>query len=118
MQSGKAGTMRDQKRTPETWATEADFITAPTLSPRNAIRIYSTNPGPENDFTIGYAVDMDKPTREANARLLAAALEALKSLFEHCAMVHMHWGENSNQKEADAAIAAARAVIAKAEARP
>ena len=42
-------------------------------------------------------------------------LETLKSLFEHCAMVHMHWGENSNQKEADAAIAAGRAAIAKAK---
>jgi hypothetical protein len=45
-------------------------------------------------------------------------LEALKSLFEHCAMVHKHWGENSNQREANAAIAAAHAVIAKAEAQP
>jgi hypothetical protein len=33
-------------------------------------------------------------------------------------MVHKHWGENSNQKEADAAIAAARAVIAKTTAQP
>ena len=60
-------------------------------------------------------------TGYANAQLITAApemLEALKSLFEHCAMVHKHWGENSNQKEADAAIAAARAVIAKTTAQP
>ena len=42
-------------------------------------------------------------------------LEALKGLFEHCAMVHKHWGDNSNQKEADAAINTANAAIAKAE---
>ena len=42
-------------------------------------------------------------------------LEALKGLFEHCAMVHNQWGDNSNQKEADNAIKAARAAISKAE---
>ena len=36
---------------------------------------------------------------------------ALKGLFEHCAMIHKHWGENCNQKEADAAIEAARAAL-------
>ena len=39
---------------------------------------------------------------------------ALSGLFEHCAMVHKHWGENANQKEADAAIQAARDALAKA----
>jgi len=43
-------------------------------------------------------------------------LEATKSLFEHCVMVHKHWGDGGNQKEAHAAIAAARAAIAKATA--
>lgn len=42
-------------------------------------------------------------------------LAALKGLFEHCAMVHARWGDGSNQKEADAAIEAGRAAIAKAE---
>ena len=58
---------------------------------------------------------------DANARLIAAApelLASLESLFEHCAMVHRHWGEGSNQKEADAAQAAARAAIAKAKGAP
>ncbi len=57
----------------------------------------------------------------ANARLIAQAvnnhaalLTALQDLFEHCAMVHKHWGDNCNQKEADAAIQSAKAAIAKA----
>lgn len=25
---------------------------------------------------------------------------ALRGLFEHCAMIHKHWGENSNTKQA------------------
>lgn len=52
------------------------------------------------------------------ATLFAAApdlLAALKALYEHCAMIHSQWGEGCNQREADAAIAAGRAAIAKAE---
>lgn len=55
--------------------------------------------------------------QEANACLLAASrelLEALQSLFAQCEMVHRYWGEGSNAREADAAIKAARAAIAKA----
>jgi hypothetical protein len=54
---------------------------------------------------------------QANARLIAAApelLQALESLYEHCAMVHKHWGEGSNQRQADEAIKAAQAAIKKA----
>jgi hypothetical protein len=53
----------------------------------------------------------------ADARLIAAApdlLASLEGLFEQCAMTHKYWGDGSNTKEADAAIAAARAAIAKA----
>jgi hypothetical protein len=52
-----------------------------------------------------------------NARMMAAApdmLAAIEGLFEHCAMVHKRWGEGHNQREADAAIKAAHAAIAKA----
>jgi hypothetical protein len=55
---------------------------------------------------------------EANARLIAKApqmLEVLKGLFEHCAMIHNKWGDHCNQREADAAIAAGRAIIAELE---
>ncbi len=55
--------------------------------------------------------------KEGNARLIASApdlLAALESLFEHCSMVHNQWGDGSNQQQADAAIAAGRAAIAKA----
>lgn len=53
----------------------------------------------------------------ANLKLLWAAPKLLASmvgLFEHCAMVHKHCGDGDNTKEADAAIAAARAAIAAA----
>ena len=61
-----------------------------------------------------------KSVHKENARLIAAApdmLEALKGLFEHCAMVHKHWGDGNNTKQADAAIKAGEAAIAKAEGR-
>jgi len=58
---------------------------------------------------------------EADARdratLIAAApdmLAALQGIFEHCSMIHKHWGEADNSKAADAAQNAARAAIAKA----
>lgn len=55
---------------------------------------------------------------KANARLIAAApelLEALKGLYEHCAMIHKVWGEGNNQHQADEAIKAGKQAIAKAE---
>jgi hypothetical protein len=45
-------------------------------------------------------------------------LEALKALYEHCCMIHKYWGDGCNQREADAAIVAGLAAIAKAEGRP
>ena len=38
---------------------------------------------------------------------------AMEGLFEHHAMVHKHWGSGSNAKEAQAAEANARAILAK-----
>lgn len=36
---------------------------------------------------------------------------ALADLFEHCAMVHKHWGEGSNNREANAAQERARKLL-------
>jgi hypothetical protein len=56
----------------------------------------------------------------ANANLIAAApelLETMKNLFEQCAMIARYGGTDCNTKEADKAILAAKAAIAKAEGR-
>lgn len=56
----------------------------------------------------------------ANARLISAApdlLTAAEAVLEHCALVHRHWGENSNLQQANAAEQALRAAISKATAR-
>jgi hypothetical protein len=42
-------------------------------------------------------------------------VKALTALFEHCAMIHKHWGEGSNQHEADTAIAKAKAILQRIE---
>lgn len=56
---------------------------------------------------------LDRPKDRARDAA-PAMLAALQGLFAHCAMVHKHWGEGCNQREADAAIAQARAAIAEA----
>jgi len=69
--------------TPSNWQTEPfPYGFGCDLSPMNATRIYSDDPGPENDFTIGYAVGVDRPTREANAKLLSSAPEMAKLLLK------------------------------------
>lgn len=40
-----------------------------------------------------------------------ALVSAMEQLFKHCAMVHKHWGENCNQKQADEAVRAARKAL-------
>jgi hypothetical protein len=42
-------------------------------------------------------------------------IAALRGLFEHCAMVHKHWGDGDNTRQADAAVASARAALAKVQ---
>lgn len=74
--------------------------------------------GRNSEYTLA-TVTAHIPEEEgyATARLIAAApdlLEALRALFQHCAMVHKHWGDNNNVQEADKAIAQAHAAIAKA----
>ena len=48
-------------------------------------------------------------TTQAEVEALRAALQGL---FDHCAMVHKHWGDGDNTKEADAAQKTARAALA------
>lgn len=77
------------------------------------------------EFYISYGRDRyDNPKFKSfveldnNAVLIAAApdmYEALKALYEHCAMVHNAWGDGCNQKESDAAIKAGKAAMRKAE---
>lgn len=60
----------------------------------------------------------DMKTHKANACLITAApelLAALEALFENCTMIHAHWGDGDNTKQADEAIANARAAIARAK---
>jgi dsRNA-specific ribonuclease len=42
----------------------------------------------------------------------AQMAEALRDLFENCVMVHKHWGDGSNAREADAAQVDAQAALA------
>lgn len=65
----------------------------------------------------------DGPTeqeREANARLIALAPEfydAMRDLFEQCAMVHKCWGDNDNTQRAATAIKRAQSLLAQVEGR-
>ncbi len=52
---------------------------------------------------------------EAQAAIIDELTEALEGLFENCAMIHKSWGDGDNSKQADAAIQAALAAIAKAK---
>ena len=57
--------------------------------------------------------DGDWTTAEINRELV----EALRGLFEHCAMVHKYWGDNSNAQEARLAIDKAQQALAQADGR-
>jgi hypothetical protein len=77
---------------------------------------------PDNQIMVCEARDGSEDYREQNAAYIAHAanlypelVEALEGLFRECTMVHNRWGEGYNQREADAAVTAARAVLAKAK---
>jgi hypothetical protein len=68
------------KFTPGTWAFEPMEVPRP-FGRECSVRIFSHDPGPSFDFHIGLVVDVDRETREANARLIAVAPE-MYSLIE------------------------------------
>ena len=58
--------------------------------------------------TAQRARDQAEYLREENAKLRAA----LAGLFEHCSMIHKHWGAGNNSIQADNAVNVARAALA------
>lgn len=67
------------------WAFENDPFFH--VDPAHTLRIYATDPGPHNAYTIGFVYDVDEPTRTAHARLMAAAPELLEALHD----IHALW---------------------------
>ena len=109
-----------QEHTPGPWKihTLDEFMGE---TPLHADFMIEFGPGDWGGFWVvehnGASKECTRTSPMADAALIAAApdlLAALQGLFENCAMVHNHWGDNSNQRQASAAIDAARAVIASA----
>ncbi len=63
--------------------------------------------------TALFPVNGDCPRCKLN-RAAPDLLAAMEAMFEQCTMIHKHWGEGCNQKQAGAAIKAGREAIAKA----
>lgn len=54
--------------------------------------------------------EFDTPVRIEEPPTRQELLSALQGLFEHCAMIHKHWGEGSNAQAAQQAIEHAKAL--------
>lgn len=70
--------------TPGPWAVESPPETPLSVygihgNAKGFVRIYACDPGPDRDFTIAFARDVDADTRIANAQLIAAAPELLEA---------------------------------------
>ena len=105
-QKRKRKIMTEQKHTPGPWTVGPDC--------HDGIRIETA------DGTCSLGTIWGEG-REANARLIAEApmmKAALAGLFEHCVMIHKHWGDGDNTKEANKAIEKAKAALAKVEGTP
>lgn len=98
--------MSETKHTPGRWDTDRQVPYIPSR-PDFYKRIYSTDPGPDRDYTIAFVRDADTAVRKANSQLIAAApelYEALKNLLEDC-----------DTDEGRISVLNARAALAKAE---
>ncbi len=107
--------MNELKATPGPYAVETMYTPPKPMHRGNTVRIYSTDPGPAQEFHLGYATNMDMETRDANAHLLAASWElyqALKMLLEdiqdYQRINHLGGESNASQVLARAALAKAR----------
>lgn len=74
------------------------------------LRSWAQNEEMVNQFYTQHGKDCNTA-----ADVLTDLLAALEGLFEHCAMIHKHWGNGSNAQEADAAQQYARAAISRAK---
>ena len=87
-----------KKATPGPWATEParEWHPIPSILKE---RIYAIDPGPENDFTIGFVQDADESTRNTHAKLLTAsvnALPAIKKMVEGAKQLAVKWDEGTD----------------------
>lgn len=80
----------------ETWTIDGDTIKGPQADMYPLL------------FERVHATDADMALAAAAPRLRAA----LQSILENCALIHKHWGEGGNGKQADLAEATARALLA------
>lgn len=70
---------------------------------------------PFGDMYVAQALETDAKMIVRAVNCHEDLVAALEGLFEHCAMIHKHWGEGCNQKEANEAKERALAAIAKAK---
>jgi hypothetical protein len=68
-------------------------------------------------YQYGQKVFTEEP--ETSSRMMAdlapEMYKALRGLFDNCQMIHTHWGDNNNAREANAAIATARDILSRIE---
>lgn len=88
------------------------------FGPRAAERIVYDEKGWAIANATVYHGRADDGDAKANAAYIAHAanaypklVEALQGLFEQCAMVHKHWGEGCNRRQADEAQKEALALL-------
>jgi len=102
--------MKTQPHTPTPWRCEANSIHRITFNILG--KVIEKGSGAKQDFCVAKfckVKDAAFIVRAVNAH--DALVEALESLFKHCAMVHNAWGDGDNTREANDAVAKARAAL-------